>query len=247
MNRITACGRYRTFYTVFVKRALDIICSALTIAVFWWLFAAVAVLVRLKLGSPVIFKQPRPGRIDPKAGQETIFTLYKFRTMTNETDAEGNLLPNEQRLTRFGKLLRSTSLDELPEVFNILFGRMSLIGPRPQLVHDMVFMTDEQRTRHLVRPGLSGLAQVSGRNALEWDVKLDTDLEYLKRLGFAEDARIVFTTVRKVFMHEEESEEIDICEDFGEYLLNSGRIDREYYDERMSLADKLISDFNFRG
>lgn len=142
------------------------------------MLAIVAVLVRVKLGSPVLFKQPRPGK------DERIFYLYKFRTMTDERDAEGNLLPDDVRLTKFGKALRSTSLDELPEVFNIVRGEMAIIGPRPQLVRDMVFMTSEQRKRHLVRPGLSGLAQVNGRNAIAWDDKLAYDLKYIERITF---------------------------------------------------------------
>jgi lipopolysaccharide/colanic/teichoic acid biosynthesis glycosyltransferase len=161
--------RKRSFYERFIKRLLDIFCSLLAITVFCWLYAIIAILVRVKLGAPVLFKQPRPGLIDPKTGKERIFDMYKFRTMTNERDTDGNLLPDEKRLGRFGKLLRSTSLDELPEVFSILRGDMSVIGPRPQLVRDMVFMSDEQRMRHTAKPGLSGLAQVKGRNAITWE------------------------------------------------------------------------------
>ena len=141
------------FYEKYVKRAIDIFCSGLAIIVFCWLYAIIALLVRIKLGSPVIFTQYRPGLIDLKTGKEQIFKMYKFRTMTDKKDAEGNLLPDEVRLTKFGAWLRSTSLDELPEAFCILNGTMTLIGPRPQLVRDMVFMSDEQRLRHTAKPG----------------------------------------------------------------------------------------------
>ena len=160
------------FYEKYTKRILDIICSTLAIIVFSWLYVIIVILVRLKLGSPIIFKQPRPGLINPKTGREQIFYMYKFRTMTDEKDESGKLKPDTERLTPFRKKLRGTSLDELPEVFNILKGDMSIIGPRPQLVRDMVFMTDEQRMRHTARPGLSGLAQVMGRNAISWEDKL---------------------------------------------------------------------------
>ena len=144
-------------YEKYVKRVIDIVCALAAIIVFSWLYLIVAILVKIKLGSPVLFKQPRPGK------NEKVFNMYKFRTMTDEKDENGNLLPDEIRLTQFGKWLRSTSLDELPEAFNILNGSMSVIGPRPQLVRDMVFMTPEQRKRHTVKPGLSGLAQVNGK------------------------------------------------------------------------------------
>ena len=158
--------RKRGFYEKYIKRLLDIICALAAIIVFCWLYAIIAIMVRVKMGAPVLFKQPRPGLIDPETGEERIFDIYKFRTMTDAKDKNGIPLPDEQRLTSFGKMLRSTSLDELPEAFNILKGDMSVIGPRPQLVRDMVFMTDEQRMRHTAKPGLSGLAQVMGRNAI---------------------------------------------------------------------------------
>ena len=143
------------FYNRYVKRIIDIICALLAIMVFWWLYLIVAVLVRIKLGSPIIFKQERPGKIDKKTGKETIFNLYKFRTMTDKRDVEGNLLPDDVRLTKFGRILRSTSLDELPEAFNILKGDMSVIGPRPLLVEYLPYYTKEEHHRHDVRPGLS--------------------------------------------------------------------------------------------
>lgn len=170
------------FYERYVKRLIDIICSGLALIVFSWLYIIIALLVRIKLGSPVLFAQYRPGLIDPRTGKERIFKMYKFRTMTDQKDEEGNLLPDEVRLTKFGAWLRSTSLDELPEAFCILNGSMTLIGPRPQLVRDMVFMSKEQRMRHTAKPGLSGLAQVSGRNAISWDEKIQYDLDYIKKV-----------------------------------------------------------------
>ena len=227
-------------YSRYIKRLIDILCALLTMILFFWLYGIVALLVRINLGSPVIFKQPRPGKIDPKTGEEKIFTLFKFRTMTDEKDENGKLLPDSVRLTRFGKLLRSTSLDELPEVLNILTGHMSVIGPRPQLVRDMVFMTDEQRRRHLVRPGLSGLAQVSGRNALAWEVKLRIDLEYIERISFREDFKIVLKTIYKMFKRDPEVNEIDICDDFGDYLLKEKKVTLECYQQKQRHAAELL-------
>ena len=230
-----------SIYSCCIKRLLDILCALLTLIVFFWLFALVALLVRINLGSPVVFKQPRPGKIDKKTGKEKIFTLYKFRTMTDGKDKDGNLLPDSERLTRFGKMLRATSLDELPEALNILAGHMSVIGPRPQLVRDMVFMTDVQRRRHLVRPGLSGLAQVSGRNALEWEVKLSTDLEYIKKISFVEDFKIVLRTVYKCFRRDPDGKEIDLCEDYGDWLLHQNKIDEDYYQKKQAEAKELLA------
>lgn len=163
-------------YRKYFKRLFEVICSLLALIVLTPLLLVTAILVRIKLGSPVIFKQKRPGL------HEKIFTLYKFRTMTDQKDEQGNLLPDEVRLTKFGKMLRSTSLDELPELWNILKGDMSIVGPRPQLIKDMVFMTDEQRKRHTVRPGLTGLAQVNGRNAITWEAKLQLVPNHLSNL-----------------------------------------------------------------
>ncbi|MBP5786333.1 MAG: sugar transferase, partial [Kiritimatiellae bacterium] len=191
----------------------------------------------------VLFKQPRPGLVDPQTGHERIFDLCKFRTMTDATDADGNLLPDDQRLTRFGKMLRATSLDELPEVFNILKGDMSIVGPRPQLVRDMVFMTPRQRLRHTVRPGLSGLAQIKGRNAISWDDKLDFDLRYIQRISFLADLRIVATTVKQVFFRPDitqSSTEIDITLDFGDQLLREGRVDAARYRLLQDLARQML-------
>ena len=223
-------------YARYIKRFLDICCALAAMLVFCWLYAIVAVLVRMKLGSPVIFKQPRPGK------DEKIFCLYKFRTMTDERDENGELLPDEIRLTKFGKLLRSTSLDELPEAWNILKGDMSVIGPRPQLVRDMTFMTERQRMRHAVRPGLSGLAQVNGRNNITWQQKLEYDLQYVEHITFWGDIRLVVQTVFKAFVKREntvrEGTESDM--DFGDWLLQSGEITAEEYQEKQEEAKVLL-------
>ena len=226
-------------YAKCFKRLFDIICALLALVFCCWLYAIIALLVRIKLGSPVLFKQPRPGR------DEKIFNLYKFRTMTDERDENGNLLPDEVRLTKFGKWLRSTSMDELPEAFNILKGDMSVIGPRPQLVRDMTFMTAEQRRRHCVRPGLSGLAQTRGRNALSWDGKLATDLEYIENITFLGDLKIIADTVKQVFFREKgiegsDIDEVDITDDFGDYLLKAGRVSKEEYDKKQAEARELL-------
>lgn len=183
-------GKNGIYVRVF-KRLFDIICALLALVVFWWLYVIVAVLVRVKLGSPIIFKQPRPGK------NEQVFNLYKFRSMTDERDSEGNLLPDEVRLTKFGKLLRSTSLDELPEVFNILNGDMSIIGPRPLLVRYLPYYTDEERHRHDVRPGLSGWAQVNGRNFITWEETFKLDIEYVNNVSFLFDIKIIIYSIVK--------------------------------------------------
>ncbi|MDO4811327.1 MAG: sugar transferase [Eubacteriales bacterium] len=232
-----------SIYCRYIKRILDILCALAAMVVFCWLYAIVAVLVRIKLGSPVIFKQPRPGK------DEKIFNLYKFRSMTDERDADGNLLPDEQRVTKFGKWIRGTSLDELPEAWNILKGDMSVVGPRPQLVRDMVFMTEAQRRRHSVRPGLTGLAQVSGRNALQWDKKLAADITYIQRISFGLDCCIIWRTVQQVFFHKRALEYtqvdiVDITDDFGDYLLKKDRISQSEFDRRQQEARKLLGEHN---
>lgn len=230
------CG----FYEKYIKRLLDIICSLLAIIVFCWLYAIIAVVVRIKMGSPVLFKQPRPGII--KNGKETIFDMYKFRTMTDERDENGELLPDDQRLPKFGALLRKTSLDELPETFSILKGDMSVIGPRPQLVRDMVFMSDEQRMRHTAKPGLSGLAQVKGRNAIAWEDKLDWDLKYIEKVTFWGDVKLVFETIKVALIKQEgiTDGENATALDYGDALLKAGRVSREKYDALQVHARDLI-------
>ena len=186
-------------YNRYFKRMIDIICALLALGVFWWLYIIVAILVRVKLGSPIIFKQARPGKIDPMTGKETIFYLYKFRTMTDARDINGLPLPDDVRLTKFGRLLRSTSLGELPEVINILKGDMSVIGPRPLLVEYLPYYTELEHHRHDVRPGLSGWAQINGRNAIDsWEQRFEYDLEYVDKISFLFDLKVIFLTVAKV-------------------------------------------------
>lgn len=213
-------------YAKYIKRPLDFMLSLIAIIILSPLLLIVAILVRIKLGKPVIFKQQRPGK------NEKIFTLYKFRTMTDKKDENGNLLPDEQRLTKFGKALRSTSLDELPELINILKGDMAIVGPRPQLIKDMLFMTKEQRRRHEVRQGLTGLAQVNGRNNITWENKFDYDLLYIDNISFLTDCKIILQTVGKVFRREDtvrEGTESDM--DLGDYLLKEKKITEEEYDK----------------
>ena len=183
-------------YAKYVKRILDFTLSLLALIVLSPIMLILYILVRIKLGNPVIFKQMRPGK------DEKIFKLYKFRTMTDEKDEQGNLLPDEQRLTKFGKFLRSTSLDELPELINIIKGDMAIVGPRPLLVQYLEFYNEEQRHRHDVRPGLTGLAQVSGRNSITWEEKFKQDIEYINTLKFINDVKIILKTVGKVFKRE---------------------------------------------
>lgn len=182
-------------YCRYIKRGMDILCALAAMIVFCWLYGIIAILVRVKLGSPVIFKQLRPGK------DEKIFCLYKFRTMTDKRDDRGKLLPDEQRLTKFGKWLRSTSLDELPEAWNILKGDMSVVGPRPLLVEYLPYYTEEERQRHDVRPGLTGWAQVNGRNALRWEDRFAADVEYVENVSLCFDIRVICLTVVKVFKH----------------------------------------------
>ncbi len=223
-------------YRDYIKRFLDIVLSVGAIVVLSPVMAVTAVLVRVKLGSPVIFKQRRPGK------DEKIFEMYKFRSMTNARDENGELLPDEVRLTSFGKKLRASSLDELPELFNILKGDMSVVGPRPQLVRDMVFMTAEQRKRHSVRPGLTGLAQVNGRNAIDWEKKLAYDLEYIKRITFSGDMKIIWQTARKALLSQEgiTEEGMATAEDYGDYLLRSGKVNSDIYEKKQLEARKLL-------
>lgn len=230
------------FYEKYIKRAMDVACATAAIVCFSPLYIGVAVLVKLKLGSPVLFTQDRPGLVG-KDGKETVFKMYKFRTMTDERDENGDLLPDEVRLTKFGKWLRSTSLDELPEAFNILNGTMSVIGPRPQLVRDMVFMTPEQRVRHTAKPGLSGLAQVNGRNAISWEDKIKWDLKYIEKVSLVEDIKIIFKTVEKAFVKQEGITEEDMAtaEDLGDYLLKNEKITSEEYDRKQLEAKKILN------
>ena len=180
-------------YAKYIKRMLDFILSLIALIVLSPLMIIIGILVRIKLGRPVIFKQKRPGK------DEKIFTLYKFKTMTDEKDEQGNLLADEKRLTKFGKFLRSTSLDELPELWNILKGEMAIVGPRPLLVEYLPLYNEEQKHRHDLRPGLTGLAQISGRNAIEWEEKFEEDIEYVNNITLIQDTKIILKTFVKVF------------------------------------------------
>lgn len=184
---------YRTYF----KRLLDIAVSGLFLILLCIPMLIVAIFVRTKLGRPVIFKQKRPGL------HEDIFTLYKFRTMTDDKNKDGELLSDEMRLTKFGRFLRSTSLDELPELYNIFIGEMSLVGPRPLMIEYLPYYSKEERLRHKVRPGLTGLAQVNGRNRLEWDERLQYDIEYVNTISFKNDLKIIFLTIKKVIKKED--------------------------------------------
>ena len=220
-----------------LKRILDFFCALAAICCLSPLMLVLTVVGAFKMKGNPFFTQPRPGK------DEKIFRLVKFRTMTNEKDANGKLLPDDVRLTAYGKFLRSTSLDELPELFNILKGDMAVIGPRPQLVRDMVFMTPEQRKRHTVRQGLSGLAQINGRNAVTWEKKIEYDLEYIKKITFLGDVKIILTTLNKAFIKRSDitEEGSDTATDLGDYLLASGRITREEYDRGQEEAKRLIA------
>ena len=184
-------------YAKYIKRILDFILSLIALIVLSPVLLVVAILVRIKLGSPIIFKQQRPGK------DEKIFTLYKFRTMTDKKDENGNLLPDSDRLTKFGKLLRSTSLDELPELINIIKGDMAIVGPRPLLVKYLPYYTKEEKHRHDVRPGLTGLAQVNGRNSISWEEKFKYDVQYVRKITFLGDLKIILKTVKKTVKRED--------------------------------------------
>lgn len=233
------------FYEKYVKRAIDVTCATGAIVVFSPIYLGVAALVRTKLGAPVLFTQDRPGLVGPD-GKETVFKMYKFRSMTDERDENGDLLPDEVRLTKFGKWLRNTSLDELPEAFNILNGTMSVIGPRPQLVRDMVFMSKEQRMRHTAKPGLSGLAQVNGRNAISWEDKMNWDLKYIKKVTFKEDLKIILDTVKKAFIKQEGITQDDMAtaEDLGDYLLRIQKVDTKDYEQKQKEAKNILNSTN---
>lgn len=196
-------------YKKFIKRLFDIILSLIILILFCWLYLILAILVRTKLGSPILFKQARPGK------EEKVFNMYKFRTMTDERDENGNLKPDEVRLTSFGKMLRATSLDELPEFFNILKGDMSFIGPRPLLVKYLPYYNERERLRHSVRPGLTGYAQAHGRNAISWEKKFEYDIYYVEHLTFITDVKVIIDTVKTVLSHE--GVVLNALPDFDEY------------------------------
>lgn len=222
-------------YRRYFKRMIDFVLSLAALIVLSPVMLILTVLGAIKMKGNPFFTQLRPGQ------DEKIFRLIKFRSMTCEKDKEGKLLPDDQRLTRYGHILRSTSLDELPELINILKGDMSIVGPRPQLVRDMVFMTSEQRKRHTVRPGLTGLAQISGRNAISWEGKLRTDLKYIEKITLANDISIILKTVGKVIKREGISDEgMATADDYGDYLLKTGRVSQEEYDRKQKEALRLL-------
>ena len=196
------------FYEIVLKRPADFSLSLLALIILSPLFLIITILVWLKLGTPVIFKQPRPGL------NEKIFNLYKFRTMTNQKDENGRLLPDDVRLTKFGRFLRSTSLDELPSLYNILIGNLSIVGPRPLLVQYLPLYNAIQRRRHEVRPGLTGLAQINGRNAISWNEKFKFDLKYVDNVSMVSDFIIILKTIKKVFIREGISSETSSTMDF---------------------------------
>lgn len=229
-------------YERFIKRPLDcfLSCGATIALSPVLLYLIIAGAINMK-GNP-FFTQDRPGRIDPRTGRERIFRLIKFRSMTNEKDADGNLLPDDQRLKSYGKRLRASSLDELGELLNIIKGDMAVVGPRPQLVRDMVFMTPEQRKRHTARQGLTGLAQCNGRNGLSWDNKLQYDIDYIENgITFLGDAKIIFKTVQKVFIKEGITQDnMATAADYGDYLLSEGRISESEYAQKQQEAKEYM-------
>lgn len=227
-------------YSKFFKRFFDFILSFVALVVLSPILLILAIVGAIAMRGNPFFTQIRPGK-KGKDGNEKIFRLIKFRTMSNKKDRDGNLLPDEQRLNKYGRILRSTSLDELPELINILKGDMSIVGPRPQLVRDMVFMSEEIRKRHNVRPGLTGLAQVNGRNNISWEKKFEYDLQYIKKITLFGDVKILFQTVGKVLKRSDtvrEGTESDI--DFGDWLAMEGKVDKETYEEKQAEAKEIL-------
>ena len=228
-------------YAKFLKRAMDFCLSLLALIVLCPIVLALIIIGAIAMRGNPFFVQPRPGKKD-KNGKEKIFNLLKLRTMTNAKDADGNLLPDEKRLGAYGKFIRSTSLDELPSLINILCGDLSIVGPRPQLVRDMTFMSAEQRRRHDVRPGLTGLAQVNGRNNITWEQKFEYDLKYIDDgITFIGDVKIIFQTVGKVLKRSDTVREGTVSDmDFGDWLMSEGKVDKETYDEKQQEAKELL-------
>lgn len=225
-------------YQKYGKRLFDITASALALVLLSPLLLWLAWKIKKNLGSPVLFSQIRPGK------KNKLFRLYKFRSMTDARDEEGNLLPDEMRMTDFGRKLRATSLDELPELFNILKGDMSFVGPRPQLVRDMVFFTEKEMHRQDVTPGLTGLAQISGRNNIDWKERFAYDLQYIQNISLQEDLRIIWRTVFKVSQQEDiATDGMETSEDYGDWLLRNGVITKEEYECKQNDAQKLLMEF----
>lgn len=230
-------------YAKYFKRALDFTLSLLALIVLSPLLLILTVIGAVAMGGNPFFTQARPGMIDKKTGKEKIFKLIKFRTMSNKKDENGNLLPDEVRLNRYGKFLRSTSLDELPSLVNIVLGSAGLVGPRPFLVRDCIFLTDEQRRRHTVRPGLTGLAQVNGRNNITWEQKFEYDLQYIDRgITFIGDLKIILQTVGKVLKRSDVVREGTASDmDYGDWLMLEGKVDQATYDEKQKEARELLN------
>lgn len=228
-------------YAKFFKRLIDFILSVAALIVLSPVLLILTVIGAIAMKGNPFFLQPRPGK-KGKDGKEKIFKLIKFRTMSNAKDKDGNLLPDDQRLGKYGTFLRSTSLDELPSLANIALANISIVGPRPQLVRDMTFMTEEQRRRHNVRPGLTGLAQVNGRNNITWERKFEYDLEYIdKGITFICDVKIILQTVGKVLKRSDTVREGTVSDmDFGDWLLQEGKVDKNAYDEKQNEAKELI-------
>ncbi|MBR5295187.1 MAG: sugar transferase [Clostridia bacterium] len=228
-------------YAAFLKRFVDFTLSLLAVLVLSPVLLILMLVGAIAMGGNPFFVQPRPGKKD-KEGKEKVFNMIKFRTMSNKKDAEGNLLPDAVRLNKYGRILRSTSLDELPELFNIIKGDLSIVGPRPQLVRDMTFMSAEQRRRHDVRPGLTGLAQVNGRNNITWEQKFEYDLKYIDSgITLWGDIKIIFQTVGKVLKRSDTVREGTVSDmDFGDWLLQEGKVDRETYDAKMQEAKDIL-------
>ena len=229
-------------YSRFLKRLFDIIIALFSLILLSPILLILVVVGAVAMKGNPFFIQLRPGRINKKTGKEKIFRMIKLRTMTNERDREtGELLPDEKRLNKYGRFLRSTSLDELFELVNVLIGDMSVVGPRPQLVRDMVFMSEEQRQRHLVRPGITGLAQVNGRNNITWEQKFEYDNEYIANVTFVGDIKILIKTVGKVLKREDTVREGTVSDvDFGDWLIMEGKIDKEQYSEKQEEAKDLL-------
>ena len=225
-------------YAKYFKRVIDFTLSLMALIILSPVLLILTILGAVKMKGNPFFTQARPGKIDPKTGEEKIFKLIKFRSMTCEKDKDGKLLPDEVRLNKYGRVLRSTSLDELPELVNIVKGDMSIVGPRPQLVRDMVFMTNEQRRRHNIRPGLTGLAQVNGRNNITWEQKFEYDLQYIDAgVTFISDVKIILQTVGKV-IEKEGIVEVGFvtAEDLGDYLLRTGKVNLSEYESAQTIA-----------
>lgn len=228
-------------YANFFKRIIDFTLSLIALLILSPILLILIIIGAIAMRGNPFFVQLRPGKISKKTGEEKIFKLIKFRTMSNAKDKEGNLLPDDKRLNKYGKLLRKTSLDELPELLNILVGDMAIVGPRPQLVRDMVFMSQEQRRRHAVRPGLTGLAQVSGRNNITWEEKFAFDLKYMEKITLWADIKIIFRTVGKVFKAEDVVRDGTVSDmDFGDWLLLQGEVDKETYEAKQEEAKAIL-------